>query len=85
MATKTLPEAWIPILSETEAHALMPPELPYDFGFIPAMARLLMTHDTIGPAFMALMAQVQYAPGHLSRREHELVASVASAAQDCHY
>jgi AhpD family alkylhydroperoxidase len=26
-----------------------------------------------------------FVPGHLSRAEREMVASVAAAAQDCHY
>ena len=61
------------------------PGHPYDFGFYPAMARLVMSHDTIGQAFGGLFSLIMFAPGHLDRREREMVAAVAAAAQDCHY
>ena len=60
-------------------------EFPYAFGFVANMGRLLLTHPDIGPPFRALFAQVMFKPGHLSRVEREMVASVAAAAQDCHY
>ena len=76
-------EAWVKIPSEDE----MPPGPTgrYRFNFRPAMGRLLSAHDTLGPAFSALYNQIMHEPGHLSRREREVVASVASAAQDCYY
>ena len=85
MGKQTLPEAWVRIPSEAETQ--LPPGAsgPYDFGFIPAMGRLLATHDRIGPAFMALYRQIMFEPGHLSRQEKEMVAAVTAAAQDCHY
>ncbi|MCC6709814.1 MAG: carboxymuconolactone decarboxylase family protein [Gammaproteobacteria bacterium] len=59
---------------------------PYDFGFVPAMGRLLAAHPLIGPAFMALYGAVMFAPdGALSRGEREFVAGVAAAAQGCTY
>jgi alkylhydroperoxidase/carboxymuconolactone decarboxylase family protein YurZ len=81
-------EAWVRILSEEERRAQLPPGTPasaYDFGFIPAMARLQAAHDKIGPALGALFRQIMFEPGHLSRQEREMVAAVAAAAQDCHY
>jgi AhpD family alkylhydroperoxidase len=29
--------------------------------------------------------RVMFAPGALARREREMIAAVAAAAQDCHY
>ena len=87
MSTQSVPEAWIRIPTEEEFRAKAPPgaKRAYEFGFIPAMGRLLATHDTIGPAFGNLYMQIMFAPGHLSRAEREMVAGVAAAAQDCHY
>lgn len=84
---RSVPEAWVRIPSETDMRATLPPGAPrpYDFGFIPAMGRLLATHDRIGPAFMALYQQIMFGPGSLSRREREMIAAVTAAAQDCHY
>ena len=71
--------------SEKTVRAALPPDNPYDFGFLPAMARLIVAHDRIAPFFGALFQQIMFAPGSLERREREMVAAVASAAQDCHY
>ncbi len=85
MAPKTLPDAWVAMPSEEEVRRVIPRGGPYDFGFLPAMARLIVAHDAIGPAFGALFGQIMFAPGHLERRAREMVAAVATAAQDCHY
>ena len=89
MVQKTVPEAWVQILSNEE---IMPQirasgsSSPYDFGFFPAMGRLIFAHGRIAPAFGALFAQIMFSPeGRLDRREREMVAAVASAGQDCHY
>ena len=58
---------------------------PYDFGFLPAMTRLVFAHPGIGPAFGTLFAQIMFGPGALDRAEREMVAAVAAAAQDCVY
>ncbi len=59
---------------------------PYDFGFMPAMARLIAAHGRIGAAFSALFSQIMFSPdGKLTRREREMVAAVAASAQDCMY
>jgi hypothetical protein len=81
-------EAWVTISSEEAARAGMPSVVtyPYDFGFLPAMGRLLRTHSRIGPAFLNLFGQIMWAPeGVLSTPEREMIAAVAAAAQDCHY
>ncbi|MBI3302651.1 MAG: carboxymuconolactone decarboxylase family protein [Deltaproteobacteria bacterium] len=81
-------EAWVSIPSEAELRAQMPPgrKYPYDFGFLPAMGRLLRTHERIGGAFSKLFSEIMWTPeGLLSRREREMIAAVAAAAQDCHY
>lgn len=78
-------EAWVEMPREEDVRTLMPPGHPYDFGFFPAMGRLIQAHPEIAPAFGALFAQIMFAPGQLDRREREMIAGVASAAQDCHY
>ncbi len=84
--TPSAPEAWVDLPSEAQVRTAMPPgPHPYDFGFLPAMARLIMAHDAIGPWFGALFGQIMFAPGRLDRREREMIAAVTAAVQDCHY
>ena len=78
-------DAWVDIPTEEQVRAQRPSGGPYDFGFVPAMGRLLMAHPRIGPVFSALFGEIMFAPGSLSRRERELVAGIASATQDCFY
>ena len=85
MSDSKLPPAWIEIPSEDELREQMPSGGPYDFGFLPAMARLVMAHPQIGPAFGQLFASIMFVPGALERREREMIAAVAAAAQDCFY
>ena len=62
------------------------PEGGYNFGFVPNMGRLLRAHPRIARRFGALFAEIMFAPeGALDRREREMIAAVAAAAQDCHY
>ena len=88
MNDSSVREAWVRIPSEEERLAQLPHGASgslYDFEFIPAMARLLALHDKIGPGVGALMRLIMFEPGHLTRKEREMVAAVAAAAQDCHY
>ena len=85
MVRKTAPDAWVTMPSEAETRAWLGSGHPYDFGFIPAMVRLIGSHRRIAPFFGALFQQIMFAPGSLERREREMIAAVASAAQDCHY
>ena len=87
MSHSDIPDAWIHLPSEEEVRARYAPGAKnhYDFGFIAMMGRLLMAHDTIGPAFRATFKEIMFGPGHLDRREREMVAAVAAAAQDCRY
>ena len=80
-------EAFVALADPETAKKLRSPGKrdPYDFGYVPAMGRLLAVHDEIGPLFRALFAQVMFRPGHMSRAEREMVAAVAAVAQDCHY
>ena len=57
----------------------------YNVGFVANMGRLLRAHPRIGPRFLALFGEIMFAPGALDRREREMIAAVAAAAQDCHY
>ena len=57
----------------------------YDFGFVPAMMRLVISHLDIAPHFGALFTQIMFAPGALERPEREMIAAVAASAQDCFY
>ena len=85
MVRKTVPDAWVSLPGEAELRARFGSGHPYDFGFVPAMARLIGAHERIAPFFGALFAQIMFMPGSLERREREMIAAVASAAQDCHY
>ncbi len=88
MTDRDLPEAWVSMPSSQELSAKMRDagiELPYDTSFFPAMSRLIRTHWRIGLVYGPLFHEVMMAPGYLTRAERELVATVASAAQDCHY
>jgi len=78
-------DAWVQLPSEEETRRAMPPNHPYDFGFFPAMGRLIAAHPDIAPHFGALFGTLMFVPGALSRPEREMIAAVASAAQDCHY
>jgi alkylhydroperoxidase/carboxymuconolactone decarboxylase family protein YurZ len=81
-------EAWVSIPTEAEHRASLPQSARggnYDFGYLPAMGRLQARHKDIGPLFGALYRQVMFGPGELDRREREMVAAVAAAAQDCRY
>ena len=83
------PEAWVQMPTNEEIMARLNAagaSHPYDFGFFPAMGRLIAAHGRIGAAFGQLFAQIMFNPeGALSREEREMVAAVAAAAQDCHY
>jgi alkylhydroperoxidase/carboxymuconolactone decarboxylase family protein YurZ len=62
------------------------PQRGYNFGFVANMGRLLRTHPRIGPRFIALFGEIMFSPkGALDRREREMIAAAAAAAQDCHY
>lgn len=85
---KAVREAWVEMPSDAELRAQIPPDakFPYDFGFFPAMARLIMAHGRIGGAFGRIFSEIMFSPeGKLSRSEREMVAAVAAAGQDCHY
>ncbi|MEE2775881.1 MAG: carboxymuconolactone decarboxylase family protein [Acidobacteriota bacterium] len=78
-----IPQAWVSLPARSEL-----PDMtggPYDFGFVPNMGRLLLTHRRIGAAFRDLYNEVMFAEGKLDRREREMIAAVAAAAQDCYY
>jgi alkylhydroperoxidase/carboxymuconolactone decarboxylase family protein YurZ len=77
--------AWVEIPTEQELGWSAEGAGGYEFGFLPAMGRLIMAHPGIGPAFVQLLSTVMFGPGSLSRRERELVAGVSAAAQDCFY
>jgi alkylhydroperoxidase/carboxymuconolactone decarboxylase family protein YurZ len=78
-------DAWVAMPDEATLRTYMGSEHPYDFGFLPAMARLVSAHTRIAPFFGALFRQIMFEAGALSRREREMVAALAAAAQDCHY
>ena len=78
-------DAWVAIPSEEDLREVGLSGGPYDFGFIPAMTRLVFAHPAIGPAFGSLFVQIMFRPGALDRAEREMIAAVAAAAQDCVY
>lgn len=79
------PDSWVDMPTEAEMRERFGKGGIYDFGFVPAMTRLVMAHPGIAPAFGALFVQIMFAPGALERPEREMVAAVAAAAQDCFY
>ena len=85
--TAATPEAWVAIPSSDLAYTRLQPGVKpaYDFGFLPAMGRLVRSHPQIGPLLMQLFGQVMFAPGALTRPEREMIAAVTAAAQDCYY
>ena len=84
-----VPDAWVAMPTNEQVMARLREagaKHPYDFGFFPAMGRLIAAHGRIGAAFGALFGQIMFSPeGALSRAEREMVAAVSAAAQDCHY
>ena len=78
-------DAWIEIPSEADLGWSADGAAGYAFEFLPAMGRLIMAHPRIGPVFVQLLSTIMFGPGELTRRERELVASVAASAQDCFY
>jgi hypothetical protein len=57
----------------------------YDYGFVGEMSVPMNAHPLIGPALAELFMRVMFGPGALTRPEREMVAAVATAAQDCNY
>jgi hypothetical protein len=78
-------DAWVDMPGEEQVRELLGRGGVYDFGFVPAMSRLILSHLAIAPHFGALFMQIMFAPGALERHEREMVAGVAAAAQDCFY
>jgi hypothetical protein len=85
MSDEQQPFITLPTEEELRAHMKPGMKSPYDFGFIGSMSRLLSAHERLGLAMRGFFAEVMFAPGVLSRDEREMVAAVASAAQDCEY
>ncbi|MFQ5968025.1 MAG: hypothetical protein ACE5MI_10495 [Acidimicrobiia bacterium] len=77
-------EAWLDLPSEEEVRARGDRSV-YDFGRIPAMSKLIDAHPRIGPRFGELYLEIMFREGALTRSEREMVAAVASAAQECFY
>ena len=87
MTRQQIPQAWIRLVNDEEIEAEKPSgkARPYDFGYVSGMFKLIHAHKRIEAAFRPLFMEVMFAPGHLSRPEREMIAAVASAAQDCTY
>jgi hypothetical protein len=80
------PQPFITLPTDEEMRAKQPAmKSPYDFGFIGGMSRILAAHPRIGPAMRGLFAEIMFAPAFVTRAEREMLAAVASAAQDCQY
>jgi len=73
--------AWIDLPTDVSSLS----DLGHQLGFVTNMTRLLAAHPRIGPIFRKLSTEILFGPGHLARREREMVGAVAAAAQDCHY
>lgn len=79
--------AWVEVPTEEQVRADMPASRrhSYDFGFVAGMSRLRSAHRRISGPLRALSSEILFGPGLLSRAEREMIAAVASAAQDCFY
>lgn len=80
-----MPDAWVELPTEDQVRELLGRGGIYDFGFVPAMTRLVLSHPGLAPTFGTHFVQVMFGPGVLERPEREMVAAVAAAAQDCFY
>jgi alkylhydroperoxidase/carboxymuconolactone decarboxylase family protein YurZ len=49
------------------------------------MIRMVRANPRLGKTLGAHYGEVMFGPGTLDRREREMIAAVASAAQDCTY
>ena len=49
--SETIPEAWVAMPSDEDVRKFGLSGGPYDFGFLPSMARLLMAHPRFGAAW----------------------------------
>ena len=78
-------EAWVELPSDELLAPGRATGNHYDVDFVPNMGRLLATHERIGRPFAKLFGTIMFQPSALERREKEMIAAVASAAQDCHY
>ena len=84
-------DAWVRLASDEDLQRLAsdpapdPPKHPYDWGYTANVSRLMRAHGRIGRAYGRLFVEIMGEAGQLSRRDKELVAAVATAAQDCHY
>ena len=80
---QTVPEAWVKMPSNEDLPARAAADgsrHPYDFGFYPSMARRIIAHRRIRPAFSPLFPQTTFSPGGtLARVGRAEVASVAAA------
>jgi alkylhydroperoxidase family enzyme len=86
MKHDSTPDAWVRLPSpESFSDGDFPRQHPYNFGNVPAMARLLRAHPGIAPHFGHLFGTIMFGPGALTRAEREMVAAVTASAQDCHY
>ena len=57
MVRKTVPDAWVTMPSEAVMRTRFGSGHPYDFGFVPAMVRLVGAHERIAPFFGAFTAR----------------------------
>ena len=79
------PSAWIRLPDPAEMQSARQNH-PYNFGFVPAMGRLLMAHSRLAPAFIQLYSEIMFSSDSvLTRQEREMVAAATAAAQDCFY
>jgi len=85
MTTSERAEAWVQLPTDESLAASRAKGTHYDVDFVPNMGRLLAAHGRIGSTFARLFGVIMFVPGVLDRREKEMIATVAAAAQDCHY
>jgi alkylhydroperoxidase family enzyme len=80
--------AWIRAISETEAEGDVKRQYETAVKRAGRVFKIVEIHSLrsdVMRTFMNLYLQLMHGPSKLSRREREMVATVVSQANDCHY
>lgn len=80
--------AWIPTVEETRAEGYI--KSLYDGlvkqrGWIPNIVKSTTIRPEMTRAWMGLFTTLMFGPSALSRAEREMIATVVSVANRCHY
>jgi uncharacterized peroxidase-related enzyme len=83
-----LPRPYLRLVDEDEAHGVLKEEYEAAVeraGKVFNIVKAMSLQPTVLRASMALYREIMFGESGLSRKERELLATVASAEQGCHY